>query len=79
MKTYITTDGERYPDIRDARQLLRQMRARAFFRYDSQLEWMNAFARRVFQETRKRVRTDTEAHFVADLLKTGLLKDHLGD
>lgn len=74
MKTYITQDGERF-EVRTARELLRQLRARAFVRGRNQAEWMKQSKRRVYQATHCRLDLSSESAFVAGLVRAGLIEE----
>jgi hypothetical protein len=74
MKTYITADGETLV-ARDARQVVRKLRAAGFYREDSVEAFMVAVAQRVRRKTGCRVATSSDAEFVSDLIRAGILQE----
>lgn len=74
MKVYVTSDLERF-ECRNARDLLRQMRGRSPHPCLNQVTWMRELKRRVYQSTHFRLSLESEAVFVAGLVRSGLLKE----
>jgi hypothetical protein len=71
---YVLDDGRRLK-ARRVRELIEMLRAESWIgRGDNKTEWMRDAAGRALKTTGHRVRFDTEANFVHDLLKVGLLK-----
>lgn len=75
MKTFITSDGERLA-VTSSRDLVRKLRKETWTGPTrSKTEWMHDVAQRARQSTGKPVRTDTDAHFVNDLIQTELIRE----
>lgn len=75
MTNYITNDGVRY-SADNATSLVRQLKAdsRAGGNINNRY-WRADSAHRASEATGQTVRGDSDAHFVADLINAGLLKE----
>ena len=74
MRTFTMENGERF-EVRDARSLIRKLRADSPYPEASQKAWMKGVARRTYQTTKTRVSTDNENAFVAALICSGKIKE----
>ncbi len=74
MTTYQTQDGQRYVAV-DARGLVDQLRKDSWLGADtSKPKWRQEAALRAAQSGAV-VRADSDAHFIADLILAGLIKE----
>lgn len=76
MKTYSTDNGTSLYRVYRSRDLIRKLRAESWGGpASSKAQWMSELATRVQQTTGKIVRTDTDTHFVNDLIAAQLIKE----
>jgi len=74
VKTYHTNDGE-IIKAENAHDLVIKLRAGSREQEDSEQEFMDAIAGRVFQQNGTLVSTASHTDFVAGLIASGLLKE----
>lgn len=75
MRKFTTSDGHSFK-VKRLPQLITKLRAESWGgAASSRQEWMRETAFRAEQTMGNLVRTDTDAHFVNDLIETGLIKE----
>jgi len=72
-KTYLTSDGETIAAA-NVNELVRLL-WRHSHGGETRVEWKKSVARRVLSLNRKRVRVSSDAQFVRDLIRVGIIKE----